>query len=99
MNTEDCDIAPLRNCFLTLVCYFKTIHNVLKIDTFVYRGFVTLGPCPLSEEHNCYIKCICHMFFFFTFLPSPKSQSSLINAKYFPGVLGNFNVTVNSHDF
>lgn len=65
MNTEDCDIAPLRNCFLTLVCYFKTIHNVLKIDTFVYRGFVTLGPCPLSEEHNCYIKCICHMFFFF----------------------------------
>ena len=55
MNTEDCDIAPLRNCFLTLVCYFETI---LKIDTFVLGGFVTLGPCPLSEEHNCYIKCI-----------------------------------------
>ena len=92
MNTEDCDIAPLRNCFLTLVCYFKTIHNVLKIDTFVYRGFVTLGPCPLSEEHN-------YFFFFFTFLPSPKSRRSLVNAKCFTGVLGNCNVPVNSHEF
>ena len=55
INSEDCDIAPLRNCFLTLVCYFETI---LKIDTFVSGGFVTLGPCPLSEEHNCYIKYI-----------------------------------------
>ena len=30
INTEDCDIAPLRNCFLTLACCFETI---LKIHT------------------------------------------------------------------